>query len=121
VLLVGEPAAARPTSLPCLAMAAVDKWGAFMLKLDDPGIVADAVDPDETLAFFWVDDAFGVQQYENFLVHRWIPCSPSDQNDAAKGRKDVMTSRDYIYNSARNDLKESAFRFLGKAGSHRRP
>ena len=41
VLLVGEPAAGKTTIASMLAMAAVDKWHALMLKLDDPGKVAD--------------------------------------------------------------------------------
>jgi hypothetical protein len=112
VLLVGEPAAGKTTIASMLAMAAVDKWGALMLKLDDPGTVADRWDPDEPSQFFWVDDAFGVQQYENFLVHRWNHVLPQIKTMLRRGAKIVMTSRDYIYNSARNDLKESAFPLL---------
>jgi hypothetical protein len=112
VLLVGEPAAGKTTIASMLAMAAVDKWGALMLKLDDPAKVADHWDPDEPSQFFWVDDAFGVQQYEDFLVHRWNHVLPQIKAMLRKGAKIVMTSRDYIYNSARRDLKESAFPLL---------
>jgi len=112
VLLVGEPAAGKTTIASMLAMAAVDKWGALMLKLDDPGKVADRWDPDEASQFFWVDDAFGVQQYEDFLVHHWNHILPQIRTMLRKGAKIVMTSRDYIYNSARKDLKESAFPLL---------
>lgn len=112
VLLVGEPAAGKTTIASMLAMAAVDKWGALMLKLDDPGKVADRWDPDEPSQFFWVDDAFGVQQYEDFLVHGWNHVLPQIKTMLRKGAKIVMTSRDYIYNSARKDLKESAFPLL---------
>jgi len=112
VLLVGEPAAGKTTIASMLAMAAVDKWGALMLKLDDPGKVADRWDPDEPSQFFWVDDAFGVQQYEDFLVNGWNHVLPQIKTMLRKGAKIVMTSRDYIYNSARKDLKESAFPLL---------
>src|SRR5258708_18069377 len=58
------------------------------------------------------NDAFGVQQYENFLVHRWNHVLPQIKTMLRRGAKIVMTSRDYIYNNARNDLKESAFPLL---------
>ena len=112
VLLVGEPAAGKTTIASMLAMAAVDRWGALLLKLNEPGKVADHWDPDEPSQFFWVDDAFGVTQYEDFLVHRWNHVLPQIKTMLRKGAKIVMTSRDYIYNSARKDLKESAFPML---------
>ena len=71
VLLLGEPAAGKTTIASLLAMAAVDQWQASVLKLDDPGKVVDHWNPQEPSQFFWLDDAFGVQQYEHLLVHRW--------------------------------------------------
>jgi hypothetical protein len=112
VLLIGEPAAGKTTIASFLAMAAVDQWNASMLKLDDPGTVAERWNPEEPSQFFWVDDAFGVTQYEDFLVLRWNHILPQIKTMLRKGAKIVMTSRDYIYNRARKDLKESAFPLL---------
>lgn len=112
VLLIGEPTAGKTTIASLLAMAAVDQWNASMLKLDDPGTVAERWNPQEPSQFFWVDDAFGVTQYEDFLVLRWNHVLPQIKTMLRKGAKIVMTSRDYIYNRARNDLKESAFPLL---------
>jgi len=112
VLLVGEPAAGKTTIASLLAMAAVDQWQASMLKLDDPATVTERWNPDEPSQFFWLDDAFGVTQYEGFLVHRWNHVLPQIAAMLRKGAKIVMTSRDYIYNRARKDLKESAFPLL---------
>ena len=112
VLLIGEPAAGKTTIASLLAMAALDQWNASMLKLDDPGKVAEHWNPDEPSQFFWLDDAFGVTQYEDFLVHRWNHILPQIRTMLRKGAKIVMTSRDYIYNRARKDLKESAFPLL---------
>jgi hypothetical protein len=109
VLLVGEPAAGKTTIASLLGMAAVDQWNASMMKLDDPAKVVEHWNPDEPSQFFWVDDAFGVMQYEEFLVHGWNHALPQIKTMLRKGAKIVMTSRDYIYNSARKDLKESAF------------
>jgi hypothetical protein len=112
VLLIGEPAAGKTTIASLLAMAALDQWNASTLKLDDPGKVAEHWNPGEPSQFFWLDDAFGVTQYEDFLVHRWNHILPQIRPMLRKGAKIVMTSRDYIYNRARKDLKESAFPLL---------
>lgn len=115
VLLVGEPAAGKTTIASLLAMAALDQWHASMLKLDEPRKVAEHWNPDEPSQFFWLDDAFGVTQYEDFLVHRWNHVLPQIKTMLRKGAKIVMTSRDYIYNRARKDLKESAFPLLNES------
>ncbi len=112
VLLIGEPAAGKTTIASMLAMAALDQWGCSTLKLDDPRKVVERWNPDEPSQFSWVDDAFGVMQYEPFLVHGWNHTLPQVKAMLRKGAKIVMTSRDYIYRRARNDLKEGAFPLL---------
>lgn len=109
VLLVGEAAAGKTTIASLLAIAAVDQWNASMLKLDDPAKVVEHWNPEEPSQFFWIDDAFGVTQYEEFLVHGWNHALPQVKTMLRSGAKIVMTSRDYIYNRARKDLKEGAF------------
>ncbi|MEQ7330474.1 hypothetical protein ABQF09_00505 [Xanthomonas campestris pv. campestris] len=109
VLLVGEPAAGKTTIASMLAMASLDQWDASLLKLDEPAEVAKRWNPDEPSQFFWLDDAFGVTQYEEFLVNGWNRILPQLKPMLRNGAKIVMTSRDYIYNRARRDLKESAF------------
>ncbi|ABM95944.1 hypothetical protein Mpe_A2991 [Methylibium petroleiphilum PM1] len=66
----------------------------------------------EPSQFFWIDDAFGVTQYESPLVHGWNHNVLHVKSMLKKGAKVVMTSRDYIYNRARYDLKEGAFPLL---------
>jgi len=112
VLLIGEPAAGKTTIASMLSMGALDKWGASTLKLDTAEKVIERWNPDEPSQFFWIDDAFGVTQYESFLVRGWNHVFPQIRTMLAKGAKVVMTSRDYIYNRARKDLKESAFPIL---------
>jgi hypothetical protein len=112
VLLVGEPAAGKTTIASMLAMAALDQWHASMLKLEEPGQITEHWNPDEPSQFFWLDDAFGITQYENSMVYRWNHTLPHINTMLRKGAKIVMTSRDYIYNRARKDLKESAFPLL---------
>jgi hypothetical protein len=112
VLLVGEPAAGKTTIASMLAIAALDQWGASTLKLDTPQKVIAHWNPDEPSQFFWIDDAFGVMQYESYLVHGWNHVFPQAQTMLRKGAKIVMTTRDYIYKRARKDMKESAFPLL---------
>lgn len=109
VLLIGEPAAGKTTIASMLAMASVDQWGASLLKLDHPKAVVDHWNPHEQSQFFWIDDAFGVTQYESGLVMGWNHVLPQVKSLLRQGCRVVMTSRDYIYNRARQDLKEGAF------------
>lgn len=115
VLLIGEPAAGKTTIASMLAMAAADKWKSSVLKLADPGRVVEHWNVDEPTQFFWVDDAFGVTQYESPLVHGWNHSLVQVKTMLRQGAKIVMTSRDYIYNRARSDLKESAFPLLSES------
>lgn len=109
VMLIGEPAAGKTTIASMLAMAAADKWGSSVLKLSDPAKVEERWNPDEPSQFFWVDDAFGIMQYESSLAHSWNHILPQVRTMLRQGAKIVMTSRDYIYKRARRDLKEGAF------------
>lgn len=112
VLLIGEPAAGKTTIASLLAMAALDQWNASTLKLDKPEEVKEHWNPDEPSQFFWIDDAFGVSQYESHLVYGWNHRLADIKAMLKKGARIVMTSRDYIYNRARRDLKEGAFPLL---------
>ena len=115
VLLIGEPAAGKTTIASMLAMAAADKWKSSVLKLADPAKVVERWNVDEPSQFFWIDDAFGVTQYESPLVHGWNHSLVQVKTMLRRGVKIVMTSRDYIYNKARQDLKESAFPLLSES------
>lgn len=115
VLLIGEPAAGKTTIASMLAMAAADKWGSSVLKLADPGRVVEHWNPEEPTQFFWVDDAFGVTQYESALAHGWNHSLSQIRAMLRQGVKIVMTSRDYIYSRARHDLKESAFPLINES------
>lgn len=109
VLLVGEPASGKTTIASLLAMASADQWGASVMKLIDPKSVVDRWNPDERSQFFWIDDAFGVTQYESGLAAGWNQVLNEVKTILQRGNRVVMTSRDYIYNRARQDLKESSF------------
>ncbi|MEI2627878.1 hypothetical protein [Erwinia aphidicola] len=109
VLLVGEPASGKTTIASLLAMSSADQWGASVVKLVTPKSVVDRWNPNEKSQFFWIDDAFGVTQYESDLVSDWNHILNEVKAILRQGNRVVMTSRDYIYNRARHDLKEGAF------------
>jgi hypothetical protein len=115
VLLIGEPAAGKTTIASMLSMAAADKWKSSVIKLADPSKVIERWNVDEPSQFFWIDDAFGVTQYESELVHGWNHILVQVRAMLRQGAKIVMTSRDYIYNRARHDLKESSFPILSES------
>ncbi|HEY3382533.1 MAG TPA: hypothetical protein VGK32_12235 [Vicinamibacterales bacterium] len=112
VLLIGEPAAGKTTVASLLSMSAIDQWGVSLVKPDRPAKLVERWNPDEPSQFFWLDDAFGPTQYEASLVQEWNRNIAEIRTMLKRGAKIVMTSRDYIYSRARNDLKEGAFPLL---------
>ncbi|EKM3681627.1 hypothetical protein PUS40_004390 [Vibrio alginolyticus] len=109
VLLVGEPASGKTTIASLLAMSSADQWAASVVKLITPQSVVERWNPNEKSQLFWIDDAFGVTQYESSLASGWNHILNEVRTILRQGNRIVMTSRDYIYNSARQDLKEGAF------------
>lgn len=112
VLLIGEAAAGKTTIASLLAMGALDQWKAVTMKLETAEQVVKHWNPNNPDQFFWIDDAFGVTQYESTLSNRWNQAMPKIVAMLDKGAKIVMTSRDYIFNDAKKDLKKGAFPLL---------
>ncbi|MFJ7809479.1 hypothetical protein ACIQYQ_01480 [Pseudomonas asiatica] len=112
VLLVGEPAVGKTTIASLMAICAMDGWGSQVLKLDMPEQIRDHWNTEEQSQFFWIDDAFGAMQYESGLTQEWNRIMPSLSSMIRAGHRVVLTSRDYIYRSARLDLKRSSFPLL---------
>lgn len=109
VLLLGEPAAGKTTIASMLAMAAIDQWRVSTLKLETSDQVVERWNPENPHQFFWIDDAFGVTQFELPLALDWNRIFPKVKAMINAGARVVLTSRDYIYNRAKHSLKESAF------------
>jgi hypothetical protein len=112
VLLLGEPAAGKSTIAASLAIGAIDVWGCSTIKVRHPEEFVLHWNPNEPKQFFWVDDAFGPNQYLRDLAMAWNTALPHLKAAVRKGARIVFTSRDYIYRSAKRDLKESAFPLL---------
>ncbi len=109
VLLLGEPASGKTTVAVMLAMAAIDQWSVSTLKLETSQQMVERWNPEDPYQFFWIDDAFGVTQFELPLVLDWNRIFPKIKAMINAGARVVLTSRDYIYRRAKQSLKESAF------------
>jgi hypothetical protein len=112
VMLLGEPAAGKSTIAASLALGAIDLWGCSTIKVRNPEEFVRHWNPHEPKQFFWVDDAFGPNQYDRDLAMGWNAALPHLKAAVRKGSRIVFTSRDYVYRSAKRDLKESAFPLL---------
>ena len=109
VLLLGEPACGKSTIAAALAVGALDEWGCSTIKIRDADDFVRHSNPHEPKQFFWVDDAFGATQLDWSSVVGWNRVFPHVHGAIRRGARVLFTSRDYIYRSARNHLKESAF------------
>lgn len=112
VLLLGEPACGKSTIAAALAMGALDEWGFTTFKSRNAEDFIRHWNPNDEKQFFWVDDAFGATQLDYGSVIGWNQSMPHVQAAIKKGARVLFTSRDYVYRSARQYLKESAFPLL---------
>ena len=112
VLLLGEAAAGKSMIAATLAVGAIDEWKCHTLKVRDANEFVRHSNPHESKQFFWIDDAFGPTQFDVSMAIAWNGVFPHMQAAIRRGAKVVFTSRDYIFRSAQNFLKDSAFPLL---------
>lgn len=107
VLLLGEPMCGKSTIAAALSMGALDEWGCSTIKVRDADDFVRHFNPGEK-QLFWVDDAFGPTQIDWSSAINWSRTFPHVNAAIHKGAKVIFTSRDYVYRSAKQYLKESA-------------
>lgn len=112
VLLLGEPACGKSTIAAALAVGALDEWGCSTFKVRGADDFVAHSNPHEPKQFFWVDDAFGATQFDWSSAAAWNRVFPHMQAAIRRGARVLFTSRNYIYHSARQHLKESALPVL---------
>lgn len=112
VLLLGEPACGKSTIAAALAIGALDEWGCSTFKVRNADDFVAHSNPHEPKQFFWVDDAFGATQFDWSSAAAWNRVFPHMHAAIRRGARVLFTSRDYIYHSARQHLKESALPVL---------
>ncbi|MGD0165566.1 MAG: hypothetical protein ABSB39_24210 [Candidatus Sulfotelmatobacter sp.] len=111
VLLLGEPAAGKSTIAAGLSLGALDNWNCSTLKDRNAGEFVEHWNPNEKQCF-WIDDAFGPNQYQPELAREWNGAFSHLNAAIRKGSRILFTSRDYIFKSALRDLKVTAFPLL---------
>lgn len=114
VLLLGSPAAGKSTIGASLALGAGDIWNALTIKSTSPDHLEAHIDPDGG-QFFWIDDAWGSTQFQRERTEKWNQVFPLMQGAMRRGTRFLITSRDYIWAQAREELKLSALPALSKS------
>lgn len=109
VLLLGEPAAGKSTIAAALAVGAIDQWQSQPMKIASAAEFTSHWNPNEPKQLFWVDDVFGPTQIDSLAATQWNQAFSHLQAAIRRGAKIIFTSRDYIYQAAREHLKEGAF------------
>lgn len=110
VLLVGDPASGKSTIAATLALGALDDGCGGAVRISAPEQL-ELWRPDER-QFLWVDDAFGPTQYEPARVQRWNAELPRLRAAVRNRARVVFTTRNYIWERARHQLKLGAFALL---------
>jgi len=113
VLLLGSPAAGKSTIGASLALGASDTWNCSTIKSTSPEHLEHHLDTDGG-QFFWIDDAWGSTQYQRERTEAWNQVFPLMQGAMKRGTRFLITSRDYIWHSARRELKLQALPALTK-------
>jgi|GEM_PF-193397 len=106
VLLVGDPMTGKTTISGTLALAALD-------HLDLPVVIVRSAEEfvrhwnaaKGRPQFFWCDDAFGETQYDRTLTSAWSRHLDAMRTAIEQGCSFLLTSRSYIWNEAKDDLK----------------
>lgn len=114
VLLLGAPAAGKSTIGAGLAVGAADIWKSLTLRATSPEQVEQHLNPKES-QFFWIDDAWGSTQYQRDSAESWNRILPLMQAAVKRGTRFLLTSRDYIWERAKGDLKLHAFPLLNQS------
>lgn len=115
VILIGEPASGKTMIANLMALSAADEWNLQTLILNTPEDIEKRWNPDDPAQFFWVDDAFGANQYDPRRVQEWNQRLPQLRAAIHKGTRVVFTSRTYIFKSAEKQLNTHKFEMFNES------
>ncbi|MFG1480931.1 hypothetical protein V5F53_20065 [Xanthobacter sp. V4C-4] len=114
VLLLGAPAAGKSTIGASIAVGAADRWQCSTVRATSADDLQRHLNPAGG-QFFWIDDAWGSKQYQKQTAEAWNQVFPLMHSAMRRGTRFLITSRDYIWRSAKFDLKISAMPVLSKS------
>lgn len=114
VLLVGAPATGKTTIAAQLALGAADEFDIAVVKIDSPSDIQDRWNPDER-QLFWLDDAFGVTQFDRSLAWSWTTSTQRVRSAIKGGSMFLLTCRDYVFQAAYSYLKPGSFPLFNEA------
>lgn len=114
VLLLGAPASGKSTIGASLAIGAADIWKCGTVRATSPEDIQRHLSPGVP-QFFWIDDAWGSTQYQRQFTEAWNQVFPLMQGAIKSGTRFLITSRDYIWRTAQNDLKLQALPVLKRS------
>jgi energy-coupling factor transporter ATP-binding protein EcfA2 len=112
VMILGDPGAGKSTIAALLAIYAAHHHGCGALRVYEPSESSFHWNPDEPKQFFWIDDAFGTNHYEEGRVYAWNQRLTTLNAAIKNGARIVMTSRNYIFERARPELRIAALPLL---------
>jgi hypothetical protein len=108
-LLLGNPGVGKTVIAATLAVTATDQWQCHTIKADRPSDIVSHWNPHEPNQFFWLDDVFGPVRHDQSRTDEWTLVAPKVRAAIRRGAKVIMTSREYIYRTAKDSLKEYEF------------
>ncbi|MBO1000751.1 restriction endonuclease [Bacillus sp. SD075] len=113
VILLGPPASGKSaiaTNI-CMSSIAEDESNETLI-LEDSTQFKEHWNPDSPKKVYWFDDVFGITNLDNYRLNGWLNTFVKLNVAIKKGATVIFTSRDYIFNEAREKIKESAFKLL---------
>ena len=114
VLLLGAPATGKSTIGGSLAIGAADLWGSPTIRITSPQQLEVHLSSNIP-QFFWIDDAWGSTQFQRDRTEPWNQMFPVMHAATRIGSRFLMTSRDYIWKQAKDELKLTAFPVLRRS------
>jgi len=110
VLLLGDPASGKSTIAATLALGALDAGSTGAVRITSPDQM-ERWNPHEK-QLLWVDDAFGSNQFDAARTDAWNAQLPLLRAAVKNGCRIVFTSRNYIWEAARRQLRTGHFPLL---------
>jgi hypothetical protein len=106
--LLGNPASGKSTIAAALVLSSIDRWESRAIKISSPEEFRSHWNPNDKNQVFWVDDVFGATQLDLSKANEWNSTLSHLNSAIRTGTKIIFTSRTYIYQEAKEYLKEHA-------------